>query len=634
MPRNWPKGSLLAQESTGVLAEALEYAGDLMLIWRDGGLVQSVNRRGLGLLGWQKIEVERGDHRVEEALQETEHQAFRELMVPTARAEGVWSGESVLHSRQSVPMHVHLTVTWHAEENLFTAIARDITHRRNNEHQLRLALESSQRYERLVLLSSSLTATIRGGYFEHLSPSWAQVTGFSLQEIKRFPLLALIHGQDLVRSRDFMEQLRVSQQTLGLETRFCHRDGGYRWLAWQATYIEDEDLIYTVAHDVSEHRQAEQTALETSRAKSLFLANMSHEIRTPLNAVLGFTELLLGTKLDDSQTDMLDGARSAGQTLLALLNDLLDLSKIDAGKIELETTPFSPVTEVEKLLQVARLDADDRGLWLTFQVDPATPALVEGDALRFRQMVVNLLNNAIKFTAHGGVRLSLGPLPGGHGVCCSIEDTGIGIPASKLARIFEPFTQADASTTRKYGGTGLGLAISHQLAQRVGGTIEVESTEGVGTTFRLRLPMKELTAPLPSRRSQPTQMAEAQPRSLHLLIAEDHPVNATVLAKMVQKLGHTSTRVADGREAVEFVAHHKCDLILMDIHMPEMDGLEAARRIRATEAGRKIGIVAVTASTLKGDMERCYEAGMNDYLEKPVHLARLKAALDPYVNRE
>jgi signal transduction histidine kinase/DNA-binding NarL/FixJ family response regulator len=364
---------------------------------------------------------------------------------------------------------------------------------------------------------------------------------------------------------------------------------------------------------------ARSTAEEASRAKSAFLANMSHEIRTPMNGVLGMTELLLHTPLTARQRDLAAAAYGSGEAMLQLINDILDVSKIEAGKVELERIDFDLHALISDEISMFRASAQRKGVRLTHRVGEAVPRAVRGDPMRLRQVLTNLMGNAVKFTDRGEVSLRVESLEAGvqgHRLRFVVQDSGIGIAAHSVARLFQPFSQADGSMTRRFGGTGLGLAITHELVQLMGGVIGVQSDPGRGSSFtvELSLPPAQGQLPVPS-----AQVASEPARPLaggRVLLAEDNPVNREVAMAMLESLGLQVECAADGAEAVRQAEAGPFDLILMDCQMPEMDGFEATRRIRANGL-HETPIVALTANAMSGDREHCIEAGMNDYLSKP-----------------
>jgi PAS domain S-box-containing protein len=531
-------------------------------------------------------------------------------------------------------------------------LAADVTARRRAERAL---AESEDRLERIAanapgMLYQFLLRPDGTTSFPYVSTGALDVFAAEPEAVRQHPerFMASVVPEDRAALAAAIAESAATLTPCVSEHRIHHpRTGALRWVKvvsrprrlpdgggtiWDGMMMDVTAL--KEAEAAAEAHRAEAEA--ASRSKSDFLANMSHEIRTPLNGVVGMLALLAGTPLDERQRRYAAVAEASAASLLTLFKDILDFSKIEAGKLELDPVPFDLAEVSEQALDVLWSRAGGKGLALVCQLDPAVDRRRVGPVDRVRQVLVNLLGNAVKFTDIGSVTLAV-TAEAEDRVRFAVTDTGIGIPPDRLDRLFKTFSQVDASTTRKYGGTGLGLAISKQLAALMGGTVGVESTVGVGSTFwfTARLPVVDAVALIPTPPAAPSLAGVAIGH--RLLVAEDNDVNQMVVGEMLRRLGYAHDMVGDGRAAVTAVAGGGYDLVLMDCQMPDLDGFEATAAIRAAEAaaGRpRLPVIALTANAILGDRERCLAAGMDDYLSKPLDAATLADRLTAWLSTD
>jgi len=580
--------------------------------------------------------------------------ADRQTAVGLLRENGILNDYEVrLKRKDGSVVWALLNLTMVTDESMgpvLEATSIDITERKRVENELRMTasvVDASTDFIGFASLNGDVRFINKAGrLMVGLGPD-QPLTGMHVTD--------LVNEDDRQTFGDVLSAALRDGQWVG-ETWFKHQTTRSAIPMWQSVFLINEPgsacrlAMATICRDLTQRKREEselQAAREAAeagnRAKSRFLANMSHEIRTPMNGILGMARLLLATELSSEQRKYLDIVLESGENLLSIVSHILDLSKIEAGKIVLEKVGFELAPALETATETLAYEARGKGLEFTTRIDPAVPHVLRGDPARLRQVITNLASNAVKFTSQGHVNIRVAMENQDQQTVTlrfEFEDTGVGIEEAQVSTLFAPFVQADQSTTRKFGGTGLGLTISRQLVELMGGRIGFDSEPGRGSCFWFTVPLEKQQEEIAAARKAPAQPSVPVKSVVHsrkgarILVAEDHPVNRQVLLAILGHLGYRADAVPDGGKAVKALQANQYDLVLMDCQMPEMDGYDATRLIRSPATGTlnpSIPIIAVTAGAMTGDREKCLEAGMDDYLTKPVEPASLSRVIDKWL---
>ena len=642
------------------LSAAMEQAGEGIVVTNAAGTIQYVNPAFTRMTGCAVPEVIGQGLRTFQSFEQDPK--LYEALWKTVLSGDVWRGEVAGRRKDGTRADIFLTVSpvRDASGSVVSAagIARDIS---SQKLAAQVLAESEVRYRELFEESHDLVFTHDlDGNFTSLNQAGQQGCGYRLEEILKMNVRDLLTPESAELVGKLIDRHDLSKTHGTCELGVLAKDGRTLTLEVSASILFREGrpvAVLGIARDVTARKRAEEDLLNAkhdaeaaNRAKSEFLANMSHEIRTPMNGIIGMTDLTLETDLTPEQREYLSMVRHSAGSLLGIINDILDFSKIEAGKLDLELITFNLWENLQVTTKGFALRAEEKGLKLRCEVAANVPERIVGDPVRLRQIVVNLLGNAIKFTFRGKVSLQVETeFSDDQSVLLHfvVVDTGVGIPQVKHKIIFEAFSQADGATTRMFGGTGLGLAISTHLVEKMGGRIWVESEEELGSRFHFtarfgKAKLAELSRPLGRSRTAGEQSRVAEPaqpavaslpearRSIRILVAEDNPVNRTLAVRLLEKQGHKVSTAGNGLEALSELEKQDFDLVLMDVQMPEMDGIEATKAIRNREkqTQKRVIILALTAHAMPADREICLAAGMDGYISKPINKEELLRSIE------
>jgi PAS domain S-box-containing protein len=565
--------------------------------------------------------------------------AFGESGITSHAMNPVPSLRALRADGEEFPMEASISQVVVGGQEVFTVILRDITERRRAEQAL---IESEAKFRQLANSIPQLAWIARpDGWTFWYNDRWYEYTGTTPEQMEGWGWQSVHDPRELLQVMERWKASIATGQPFEMEFPLRAADGRFRWFLTRVMPFRDPEgrmvlwfgtsTDITTQREVAEHLQRARAVAEAANvAKSHFLANISHELRTPLNSILGMVDLALPKQVDRTVAEFLKTAKESADLLLVLLNDLVDCAKIEFGELHLDSLPFSLRPALDQVTRVLTARADEKGINFSCRIAPEVPDALVGDRVRLQQVLLNLGGNGIKFTERGEVAVAVSVESQDAAQVClafAVRDTGIGISAAESERLFQPFAQADPSTTRRFGGAGLGLSIAASLVGLMGGRISVESQPQQGSTFRfaIRLPLAQqqlLVRETPGTRFSATS-------SLRILLVEDNPANQKFATFMLKERGHEVDIAGDGQQGCGMAQQNQYDVILMDVQMPVMDGLEATKAIRAWEDGRsRVPIVAVTAHAMKEDRERCLAAGMDGYLSKPIDAGEMFAMLD------
>jgi len=638
------------RETNEYLGNLFNYANVPIVVWDAQSRIKNVNRAFESLVGKKAAEIRGGPL---EALFPTASVAgSMESIRRTLKGERWEAIEiDILHLDGSVRTVLWNSATVYAADGKtpVAAIAQgqDITGRKQAEEKLQNLQTAVEQSANTIIITDPL------GNIEYVNPAFEKTTGYLAAEaIGQNPRILKSGAQDEGFYRDLWATITSGKIWRG-QFLNRHRDGSFYWEEATISPVNNrsgETVNFIAIKEEITARKAMEASLDEAlvqaraadRAKSEFLGIMSHELRTPLNGVLGFAQLLSDTTLDEEQKSLVETVSKCGEHLLAIVQDILDFSSIEKGTLAIHVAPLTVAALVKESEDTVRINAAEKGIEVHCELAAGVPEQIIGDEQRMRQVLINLLGNAVKFTTSGSVVLRVAPDAEGRFLDFCVVDTGIGISSETISHLFQPFVQADSTMNRPFGGTGLGLAISKRLAEAMGGAITVASTPEKGSTFTFRFPLE--SAPLhaggmaavpahisdrertKSARTEPPVQTGGTPGAL-VLVVEDDPDNRTLAGKILQSLGYRAEFAANGVEAVEAVVPGKFAAILMDVVMPAMNGLDATRKIREFESGSRVPIIALSANVMPGSREICLAAGMDDFLSKPIKRAELAAVL-------